>query len=135
MSGEQIKITGTATALHEAFGSSIADPGQGIMTSRPYYGRFELDFGLKAGLKMVAADTPLGTCLQPDVVDAFEQTSQKAKAGSIEIRAVLIINPQNRLRRSMLPRRHSHRIHVLPPEAPYPSQQRRHLCFFGVRPH
>ena len=67
------------------------------MTSRPYYGRFELDFGLKAGLKIVAADTPLETCLQPDVVEIFEETLQKSKAEGVEIRALLIINPHNPL--------------------------------------
>jgi 1-aminocyclopropane-1-carboxylate synthase len=72
---------------------------KGIMTSRPYYGRFELDFGLKAGLKIVAADTPLETCLQPDVVNVFEKTLQKAAAEGIEVRALLIINPHNPLGR------------------------------------
>ena len=67
------------------------------MTSRPYYGRFELDFGLKAGLKIVAADTPLETCLQRNVVDIFEQTLQQAKTEGIEARALLIVNPHNPL--------------------------------------
>ncbi|KAF2445632.1 PLP-dependent transferase [Karstenula rhodostoma CBS 690.94] len=99
LSGEDIRITGAATALHEILGFSIADPGQGIMTSRPYYGRFELDFGLKAGLRIVAADTPLETCLQPDVVDIFEMTLQKAKTEGIDVRALLIVNPHNPLGR------------------------------------
>ncbi|KAJ4347280.1 uncharacterized protein N0V89_011220 [Didymosphaeria variabile] len=99
LSGDDIRITGAATALHEILGFSVADPGQGIMTSRPYYGRFELDFGLKVGLRIVAADTPLETCLQPDVVDVFEETLQRAKAGGIEVRALLIVNPHNPLGR------------------------------------
>ncbi|KAL5375032.1 hypothetical protein DPSP01_011522 [Paraphaeosphaeria sporulosa] len=99
LSGENIRITGAATALHEILGFSIADPGQGIMTSRPYYGRFELDFGMKAGLRIVAADTPVETCLQPGVIDAFEETLRKAKAEGIEVRALLIVNPHNPLGR------------------------------------
>jgi hypothetical protein len=67
------------------------------MTSRPYYGRFELDFGLKAGLRIVAADTPLELCLQPNVVDIFEQTLQQSKANGVEVRALLIVNPHNPL--------------------------------------
>lgn len=67
------------------------------MTSRPYYGRFELDFGLKAGLRIVAADSPLETCLQPEVVNTFEKTFQKAKLEGIEVKALLIVNPHNPL--------------------------------------
>ncbi|KAF1979615.1 PLP-dependent transferase [Bimuria novae-zelandiae CBS 107.79] len=99
LSEDDIRITGAATALHEILGFSLADPGQGIMTSRPYYGRFEIDFGLKAGLKIVAADTPLETCLEPDVVSIFEETLLKSKAEGVEVRALLITNPHNPLGR------------------------------------
>ncbi|KAL1595173.1 hypothetical protein SLS60_009861 [Paraconiothyrium brasiliense] len=99
LSGDDIRITGAATALHEILGFSVADLGQGIMMSRPYYGRFELDFGLKVGLRIVAADTPLETCLQPDVVDVFEETLKKARTNGIEVKALLIVNPHNPLGR------------------------------------
>lgn len=67
------------------------------MISRPYYGRFELDFGLKAGLEIVAADTPLETCLQPNVVDIFEQTLLKSQASGVKVKGLLIVNPHNPL--------------------------------------
>lgn len=88
------------------------------MTSRPYYGRFELDFGLKAGLKVFAADTPLETCLQPDVVEIFEETLQKAKREGIQVKALLIVNPHNPLGK-YTNGKHPHRIltHALQADA------------------
>ncbi|KAJ4303690.1 hypothetical protein N0V90_002591 [Kalmusia sp. IMI 367209] len=124
LTAENIKITAAATALHEILGFSLADEGQGILTSRPYYGRFELDFGLKSGLKIVAADTSLETCLQLEVVDAFDIALQKSKAEGVEIKALLIINPHNPLGRcypketiiALMKFCQKHRIHLISDE-------------------
>lgn len=43
ISGTDIKVTAAATALHDILAFSLAAPGEGILTSRPYYGRFEID--------------------------------------------------------------------------------------------
>jgi len=95
--GEDVKITAAATALHEILGFSLFDEGQGIMTSTPYYGRFEIDFGLKVGVKIVVTPTTIDECFEPNVVDVFEKTLQRAKKNGIEVKALLITNPHNPL--------------------------------------
>ena len=95
--GDDIKVTSTATALHEVLAFSLAEPGDGILTSRPYYGRFELDFGNKAGVKVVAPETYAETCFQPGVVHAFEEALVRSNTNGIRIRALLVVNPHNPL--------------------------------------
>lgn len=95
LDGSEIRITGAATAMHEILGWAVGDPGDAIMTSKPVYGRLELDFGNKAGLKMVYADTTWQDAFDPGVVDAFEKTLADYRGDGINIRAVLIVNPNN----------------------------------------
>ncbi|KAF2262072.1 putative aspartate aminotransferase [Lojkania enalia] len=99
ITGSDIKITSAATALHEILGFALADPGQGILTSRPVYGRFELDFGNKAGLKMVYADTYAESCFETGVVDKLEEALIRSHTEDVEIKALLIVNPNNPLGR------------------------------------
>ncbi|KZL67726.1 1-aminocyclopropane-1-carboxylate synthase (ACC synthase) [Colletotrichum tofieldiae] len=74
-------------------------PGRGILTSRPVYGRFELDFGNEMGVEVVYADTTPETCFEPDVVAAFEAALQRSHERRVRIRAVMIVNPNNPLGR------------------------------------
>ncbi|KAF2648919.1 PLP-dependent transferase [Lophiostoma macrostomum CBS 122681] len=97
--GSDIRITSSATALHEILGFSLLNPGQGILTSRPYYGRFEIDFGFKAGVKIVPVNTASEECFLPSVVNDFESALQESNANGIGIRAILITNPHNPLGR------------------------------------
>lgn len=69
------------------------------MTSKPAYGRLELDFGNKAGLKIIYAETTWRNALDIDVVDAFEKTLTDSRSAGINIRALFIINPNNPLGR------------------------------------
>lgn len=75
----------------------FANHFEGILISRPYYGRFELDFGNKADVNIVPVDTPAAKSFQPGCVDAFEDALQKSNAAGVQIKAVLIINPHNPL--------------------------------------
>lgn len=68
-----------------------------MLTSRPYYGRFEIDFGNKAGVRLVPVDTDYEECFGEGVVGAFERKLAESERKRVRIRAVLVINPHNPL--------------------------------------
>jgi hypothetical protein len=76
---------------------NLGDPGDGILVSSPIYGRFELDFGNEARLKIVYANMKGVDSLDEAVVGRFEQAMKDAKTKGIRIRALLISNPSNPL--------------------------------------
>jgi len=76
-------------------GFSIAEPGDGILVSRPVYGRFELDYGVEAGVEMVYADNDVEEGFTPGVVEKFESSLKEAGERGVRIRGVLIVNPHN----------------------------------------
>jgi aspartate/methionine/tyrosine aminotransferase len=76
---------------------ALAEAGDSILTTRPVYGRYELDFGIKAGVKVWYADTYGRTCFQPDVIEALETAMIIAVKNGTKIRAMLIVNPNNPL--------------------------------------
>ena len=93
-------ITASAqTAIHELLGLSLADPGEGILVSRPVYGRFELDFGNTAGLEVVYADLDHdgGDPFAPEVVAAYQRALD---ASTAKVKALVIVNPHNPLGRT-----------------------------------
>ncbi|KAI9163175.1 1-aminocyclopropane-1-carboxylate synthase-like protein [Paramyrothecium foliicola] len=97
IASKDILLTSAATAMHDILAWALANPGEGILTSRPVYGRFELDFGNKSQVKVVYADTDAGNCFEEDVVDKFEAALERSEATGTKIRALLIVNPHNPL--------------------------------------
>ncbi len=94
---EHIRGTGACTALHDILAWAIAEEGDGILVSRPVYGRFELDFTNRAGVKVVYADTDAENCFDEDVADKYERAIVESAASGVPIKAVLIVNPNNPL--------------------------------------
>lgn len=76
-------------------GFSIAESGDGILVSRPVYGRFELDYGVEAGVEMVYADNDVEEGFEPGVVGEFESALRAAGERGVSIKGVLIVNPHN----------------------------------------
>lgn len=76
-------------------GYSLAEPGEGILVSRPMYGRFELDYGVEAGVEIVYADTDPVEAFTPAAVEKYEAALKKAEEKGTRIRAVLVVNPNN----------------------------------------
>ena len=76
-------------------GFTLAEPGDGILISRPAYGRFELDYGVEAGVKMVYADTTTEEAFASSVVKKYELALRDAQAKGVRIRALLLVNPHN----------------------------------------
>ncbi|KAH8725434.1 putative aspartate aminotransferase [Phaeosphaeriaceae sp. PMI808] len=94
-----VKVSAAATALHDILAYSLCEPGEGILTTKPYYGRFELDFGNKANVQVIAADTDHEKCFETGVVNALEKGLRDSEMSNVRIRAVLIVNPHNPLGR------------------------------------
>ncbi|ERT00432.1 hypothetical protein HMPREF1624_03803 [Sporothrix schenckii ATCC 58251] len=97
---EDIITASGLTAIHELVGYSLADPGDGILVSRPVYGRFELDFGNTSGLRMVYADMDGIDPCSPAAVAKYQERLDASTAEGIPIKAVLIVNPNNPLGRA-----------------------------------
>lgn len=76
-------------------GFNLAERGEGIIVNRPVYGRFELDYGVEAGVEIVYADTATDEAFTPNSVAKYEQALIEAEKRGIKIRAVLIVNPHN----------------------------------------
>ncbi|RDW92606.1 hypothetical protein BP5796_02000 [Coleophoma crateriformis] len=93
-------LTGSGlTAIHEMVALSIGDPGDGILVSRPVYGRFELDFGNTAGLNIVYADMDGLDPFSPGVASKYQEALDASATRGIHVKALLIVNPHNPLGR------------------------------------
>ena len=92
-----IITTSALTAMHHLTAFSIGDPGDAILVGRPIYGRFELDFGNVADLKIEYTDMegvdPFGE--DGDVIGRYEAALENAVMNGIKVTAVLIVNPNN----------------------------------------
>lgn len=91
-------LTGSAlTSIHEMVGLSLADPGDGILVSRPIYGRFELDFGNTAGLNIVYTDNDGVDPFALEIVQQYQKAFDGSAANGVKVKAILIVNPHNPL--------------------------------------
>ncbi|GLA68676.1 hypothetical protein AtubIFM55763_005418 [Aspergillus tubingensis] len=92
---EEVIVASGATAIGSMLGFTLAEPGDGILISRPAYGRFELDYGVEAGVQMVYADTTAEEAFAPSVVEKYELAVRDAHARGVHIRALMLVNPHN----------------------------------------
>nr|XP_001391005.2 aspartate aminotransferase [Aspergillus niger CBS 513.88] len=92
---EAVVVASGATAIGSMLGFTLAEPGDGILISRPAYGRFELDYGVEAGVQMVYADTTTEDAFTSSVVEKYELALRDAQAKGVRIRALLLVNPHN----------------------------------------
>lgn len=99
---DSILIASSPTALGHMLGFSLAEPGDGILVSRPVYGRFELDYGVEAGVEMVYADTDAEEAFLPAVVEKYEMALREAGERGVRIRGVVLVNPHNPVGMSLL---------------------------------
>ncbi|KAG0159748.1 hypothetical protein PDIDSM_7272 [Penicillium digitatum] len=92
---EHVFVADSPTSLGSMLGYSLAEPEDGILVSRPVYGRFELDYGVESGVRMVYADTAVEEAFSPASVEKYELALKAAKDRGQKIRAVLLVNPHN----------------------------------------
>ncbi|KAB8220707.1 pyridoxal phosphate-dependent transferase [Aspergillus novoparasiticus] len=92
---ETVIVASGITAIGSMLSFTLAEPTDGILVSRPVYGRFELDYGVEADVQIVYADTDPEEAFTPAVVDKYEAALKRADDEGTKIRAVLIVNPHN----------------------------------------
>jgi len=87
------------TAIHEMVGRALGNPGNGLLVSRPIYGRFELDFGNTDDLKIVYANMKGVDSFAKEIVERYQEVLDASIAKGIKVAALLIVNPHNPLGR------------------------------------
>ncbi|POS84153.1 hypothetical protein EPUL_004918, partial [Erysiphe pulchra] len=91
-------LTGaSACAMQAVLAFCIADKGDGVLVSRPTYGRFEIDYYASARVKIVYTDMNGVDSFSPSVVERFEDAFNRARNYGVRIKALLIANPSNPL--------------------------------------
>ena len=85
------------TSIHEMLGHCLGDPGDGILVSRPVYGRFELDFGNTNSLSMVYANCSGIDAFSPAVIPRLQIALDEYALSGGSVKALLIVNPHNPL--------------------------------------
>lgn len=121
---DMIRCVGAATAMHDILAWGVADPGDGVLTSRPVYGRFELDFGNKSQVKVVYSDNKTEEAFQDGIIDHFEEALVRSSEAGVHVKMVLIVNPHNPLGRcyptstlvKIMQFCQKHRLHLLSDE-------------------
>ncbi|KAJ9630912.1 hypothetical protein H2203_001440 [Taxawa tesnikishii (nom. ined.)] len=85
------------TALCEMLGFSIAEPGDGILMSRPIYQAFQSDFGTKAHVRCVFTSFGDVDQFSPAAVSKYEEALVAAESSGTRVRALLLCHPHNPL--------------------------------------
>lgn len=96
---EDILTAAGLTAIHEMIGLALGDPGDGVLVSRPIYGRFELDFGNTAGLNVIYADMEGVDPFAPEIVGQYQKAFEASATQGVNIKVLMIVNPHNPLGR------------------------------------
>lgn len=94
---EEILTAAGLTAMHEMIALALGDPGDGVLVSRPIYGRFELDFVNTAGLNIVYADTNAANTFDPEVVNQYQKALDASAVKGVKVKILMIVNPHNPL--------------------------------------
>ncbi|OJJ59712.1 hypothetical protein ASPSYDRAFT_57256 [Aspergillus sydowii CBS 593.65] len=89
-----VKLNG-CSAAGNMLAYALAEPGDGVLVSRPVYGRFELDYGVQGGVEIVYADTDPYEAFSLVCIEKYEKALQDAQARGVKIRALVLVNPHN----------------------------------------
>lgn len=89
-----VKVNG-CSAAGNMLAYALAEPGDGVLVSRPVYGRFELDYGVQGGVEIVYADTDPYEAFSLVCIEKYEKALQDAQARGVKIRALVLVNPHN----------------------------------------
>lgn len=94
---DEIVFTNGITSVFEILGFTIAEAGDGILTSQPCYQAFETDWGNKAEVKCVYTPFHGVDGFSPAAVEKYEQALLKSESEGTKIRALLLCHPHNPL--------------------------------------
>lgn len=90
-------LTGAACVINGLI-QTLCDPGEAAMVTGPGYGRLDIEIGSRTGVEIRVAhlDQAEGEDINPVVtVQALQDAYNLAKQDGIDVRAVLIISPNN----------------------------------------
>lgn len=101
---EEVVFAAGVTALNEAVALALCGPGEGILLGKYNYGAFPTDLGARTGAKIVHAefvsDVRSGQFDDAEsCVAAYERALLAAKDSGVNVRVVLLCNPNNPLGR------------------------------------
>ncbi|EZF23621.1 hypothetical protein H112_03701 [Trichophyton rubrum D6] len=97
LKSSEILATNSIPSLSEQLAFALAEVGDGMLVSRPIYGRFKMDWGNRAGVEIVYADTGALEGFTPGCVKKYEEAIVAAEARGVKIRGLIIVNPHNPL--------------------------------------
>ncbi|KAL4811159.1 pyridoxal phosphate-dependent transferase [Aspergillus unguis] len=92
---QNIVKVGGVTAAGNMLSFALAEQGDGVLVSRPVYGRFELDYGVQGGVEIVYADTDVYEAFGVGCIAKYEEALQQAENRGVKIKALLLVNPHN----------------------------------------
>ncbi|KAK0557186.1 hypothetical protein OC846_000636 [Tilletia horrida] len=106
---DHLSVGSGASGILDSLMSCIADEGDGILLTTPYYNGFDHDIGARAQLRVVPVLLdPLSTttkfsdsglsgqpCFETGFLDHYEHAITKAKKEGIKVRVLLLCNPHN----------------------------------------
>ncbi|KAI9654444.1 MAG: hypothetical protein M1831_005410 [Alyxoria varia] len=94
---DKLLFSNGVTSICEELAFTIADPGDGVLYSRPIYQAFQMDFGLKGNVKPVFTDFGDVDQFSPGAAVKYEEALLKARSEGIRVRALMLCNPHNPL--------------------------------------
>lgn len=97
---EQLAITNGVSSAIEHVSWAFADPGEGILLGRPYYGTFILDLSQRPQSKVVPVNFDDVDPLGPEAVEKYEKAllEFQEKTGK-RVKALMLCHPHNPLGR------------------------------------
>ncbi|KDB25499.1 hypothetical protein H109_02671 [Trichophyton interdigitale MR816] len=104
LKSSEILATNSIPSLSEQLAFALAEAGDGMLVSRPIYGRFRMDWGNRAGVEMVYVDTGALEGFTPACAKKYEEAIVAAEARGVKIRGLIIVNPHNPLAGRCYPR-------------------------------
>ncbi|KAL5356102.1 pyridoxal phosphate-dependent transferase [Aspergillus floccosus] len=100
LDAHQVVVTNGVSTAIEQMSWCLADPGEGILLGRPYYGTFIPDISMRPGSKVVPVN--FGECdpFSLEAVDKYEEAlvEFQERTGS-KVKAVMLCHPHNPLGR------------------------------------
>jgi aspartate/methionine/tyrosine aminotransferase len=103
VASSHITVTNGCSSALEHLSWAIANPGDGFLLGRPFYGTFIPDLSLRTGAKVIPVSfgdvDPLGS----DAVDFYESALKAAKKDGQRIAGIVLCNPHNPLGRCYSP--------------------------------
>lgn len=97
ITSDNLFTTCSVTAAQNMLSFGIGDTGEAILVSPPIYGRFEMDYGNVARMKVLYAKMKDTDPFELAVVDRLEEALINATWAGTRVRALLISNPINPL--------------------------------------